>query len=88
MKVSLTSDIQGFIERKVQSGQYASADEAVNALLAHTRAQEEMTPQDLKELRDAIDLGLAEADRGQFADFTAEDIIAEGHAARSKKKVS
>jgi antitoxin ParD1/3/4 len=82
MNVSLDPQVQKFIEQKVRNGQYASPEEAVNQMLDHVRAQEELTPEDLDDLRAEIDIGIAEADRGEFAEFTAEDVIAERRAHR------
>ena len=86
MTVSLTPEMQSFIAEKVRAGQFASADEAVNALLAMTMAQERLTPEDVAELRAALDPAIAEADRGEFTAFTAEDVIREGRAARAGRR--
>ena len=89
MNVVLTAEVEKYVEEKVQSGQYASAEEAVNTLLVHVREQEQLTAADIEELRAEVDVGLAEADRGQFVAFTAEDIISERHASlAARKKVS
>jgi antitoxin ParD1/3/4 len=78
MTLSLTPEVQAFVAEKVRSGQYRSAEEAVNALLAMAMEQERLTPEDVAELRAQLDPAIAEADRGQFAEFTADDVIAEG----------
>ena len=89
MNVSLTPDVQEYVEQKVRTGQYASAEEAVNTLLALVREQEELSPEDIDELRAEVDIGIAEADRGEFVQFTAEEIIAERRSAlAARKKVS
>jgi len=56
----------------------------VNNLLQQSRQREELTADDIEELRREIDVGINEADHGQFADFDAEDVIAQRHAARKK----
>jgi len=86
MQVTLKPDLQQFVEEKVRVGEYASPEEAVNALLSQARELEQITPDDLIELRSLVDVGLAEADRGEFVEFTAEDVIAERRAAMSAKK--
>ena len=86
MTISLTPEIQQFVAEKVRSGQYKSADEAVNALLAMTMSQERLTPEDVAHLRRELDPAIAEADRGEFANFTAEEVIAERRAARAARK--
>ena len=83
MTISLKPEVQEFVAEKVRSGQYPSAEEAVNALLAMAMEQERLTPQDVAELRAQLDPAIAEADRGQFVEFTAEDVIAERRAARA-----
>jgi len=86
MTISLTPEVQEFVAEKVRSGQYRSAEEAVNALLAMTMQQERLTPEDVAELRAQLDPAIAEADRAQFVEFTAEDVIAERRAARTNRK--
>ena len=86
MTVRLTPEIEAFVAEKVRAGLYRSADEAVNALLATTREQERLTSEDIAELRAELDTALTEADRGEFVEFTAEDVIAERRAARDRKR--
>ena len=86
MTVMLTPEMEQFVAEKVRAGVYRSADEAVNALLAMTREQERLTPEDVAELRAELDPAIAEADRRQFVEFTAEGIINEGRAAQEKKR--
>jgi predicted transcriptional regulator len=52
------------------------------AIIVH----EEFTPEDIAELREEIDAGLADADNGNFADFSAENVIAERRAALAADK--
>lgn len=83
MNVSLSPDVQRFVDQKVRRGEYGSPEEAVNQILSRVQSQEELTPEDLADLRAEVDEGLAEADRGEFVEFTAEDVISERHAARA-----
>jgi antitoxin ParD1/3/4 len=86
MTVSLTPEVQKFVAEKVRARQYRSADEAVNALLAMTMQHERLTQEEMAELRAELDPATAEADRGEFVQFTTEDIIAEGRAGLSRKR--
>jgi Arc/MetJ-type ribon-helix-helix transcriptional regulator len=86
MNIRLKPEIQKYVKKKVRSGQYASPEEAVNTLLAHACRQEELTAEDKEELAAEIDLGISQADRGQFTKFTAEQIIAQRHKSRSAPK--
>jgi antitoxin ParD1/3/4 len=84
MTVTLTPELERFITAKVSSGEYASAQDAVNGLLAALKEQEALTPQDVAELREALDPALAEADRGDFTEFTAENVISEARSPRPR----
>jgi len=88
MNISLSPKVQKFIEAKVRDGQYASPQEAVNVLLSHLHQQEQLTAADREELRAELDVGIAQADRGGFVKFTADDVIVERRAARAKKTKS
>jgi antitoxin ParD1/3/4 len=82
VKITLHPRLQRFIDEKVRCGRYASVEEAVNDLLEQVRAQEKL---DIKELQAEMDIGLAEADRGEFVEFTAEDVIAAQRKARKNQ---
>ena len=84
--VRLNSAMAKFVAAKVRAGQFASADEAVNGLLAVLKGQEKLTPREVLELRAMLDPAIAEADRGEFVDFTAEQIIAERRAAARPRR--
>ena len=84
MNIALKPDVQKYVEEKVKTGQYTSPEEAVNILLQQSRQREELTADDIEELRREIDVGITEADHGKFADFDAEDVIAQRHADRKK----
>jgi Arc/MetJ-type ribon-helix-helix transcriptional regulator len=74
MNTTLHPDVQEFVEEKVKTGEYKSPEEAINGLLSRVRSQEELTPEDIADLRAELDPALAEADRREFA---GEDVIAE-----------
>lgn len=86
MTVTLNREARRFVEEKVRAGQYVSPDAAVNAMVELAQEQEKWTADDVAELRAEIDVGLREANRGDFIDYTAEDIIAEGRAALDAKR--
>jgi antitoxin ParD1/3/4 len=86
MNVTLHPDIEKFVADKVRTGQFSSAEQAVNELLSQLREQDELGPEDLAELRAEVDLGIAEADRGEFVEFTAEEVIAERRAVLAARR--
>lgn len=72
MTISLTADVERFLQSMVASGEFPSIDDAANALLA--RAEE------TERLRADLDEGIADADAGRFEEFNAESVIAEQRA--------
>lgn len=77
MEITLSPELIRFAEAKVASGEYGSVSEVVSGALALMR--EESAPLwTIEELRKEVQLGLDELDRGETAEFTADDIKAEG----------
>lgn len=65
MNVSLTPELERFIDDRVASGQYRSASEVVRESLRLLQEQEEERAAKLAWLRAAIDEGIASLDRGE-----------------------
>lgn len=70
-----------FVKREIASGRYASASEVVRAAL---RELEERGKR-LQALRDHLDAGAREAKRGEFVEFSVDDIV-ERAKKRARKK--
>lgn len=82
MEIRLEPHLARFIDEQVKRGIYDSAEDAVNAGVARLQTEEELSAADIEDLRAELDAGIAEADAGEFTQFTAEDIIAERRARR------
>lgn len=78
MKVVLPPELEAFVHDKVKSGEFATAAEAL--------AEGVRLLKERDELRHEISAGLEQADRGEFVEFTAEDIMAEGRRALEARK--
>jgi antitoxin ParD1/3/4 len=65
MQVTLTPEQQRFVEEKLKAGGFASASEVVGSALAMWKSQEELTPEDVDELRVQIQVGLEQSRRGE-----------------------
>lgn len=65
MHVSLTPELERFIEEKLKSGGFGSASEVVGSALAMWKAQEELSAEDVEELRAQIQIGLEQSRRGE-----------------------
>jgi antitoxin ParD1/3/4 len=83
--IRLSPEMQKFVDEKVRSGQFASASDVVNDALFVLQAQDELSPEDVDELRAEIAVGVEQADRGELVEFSAESIIAEGQRILSKR---
>lgn len=76
MHVSLTEKLEDYVRRKVASGLYNNASEVIREALRLKIATEESDEARLQRLRDAIDIGWQEAERGEFADYSLEKSLA------------
>ncbi|ATQ41749.1 type II toxin-antitoxin system ParD family antitoxin [Caulobacter mirabilis] len=74
MNVSLTPELEAFVEQAVKSGRYGSASEAVREGL---RLLQEREAKFLR-LKKDIEDGLASGDAGEFDDKVLERIKTEG----------
>lgn len=77
MNVSLTTELMEAVQSKVRSGMYNNASEVVREAL---RAMELQTAfratQQLEQLRHALAPGIAQADKGQYAAYDLERLMA------------
>lgn len=88
MKITIDPNLERFVEEKVRSGQYASADAVVSSALSLLRDQEAFTAEDLERLRREVAIGIEQLDRGESAPWDPEEIKAKGReilAARRRK---
>jgi antitoxin ParD1/3/4 len=86
MDISLTPESRRFVEEKVRSGQFASADDVVNSALATVRAQEELTADDVQALRREIEMGLEQSKRGESTPLDMAAIKAEVRRRRQAER--
>jgi antitoxin ParD1/3/4 len=81
MKVSLTPELEQYVNGKVQSGLYHSASEVIREGLRLLRQKDEVHQKKLQGLRRDIQVGIDQAKRGQVSSFneqTLEEIKSEG----------
>jgi len=77
MNVSLTTEMEEWVQRKVGSGLYTSASEVVREALRALYERETRKSSRLANLRDALAVGIQSADSGNLHDWD-----------HSKKRVS
>jgi len=71
--ISLTDELEAFVERLVKSGEYQNASEAVREGLRALQRQRREAARKLKALRRAARDGVAALDRGEFKTFDSAD---------------
>lgn len=85
MEIKLRPELQRFLDQQVREGHYGSTEDAINAGVAKLQTEHELSPSEIQELQADLDVGLAQADRGEFVEFSAEQIIEERHSAGKTK---
>ena len=78
MNVSLTPELEQFIQAKLTSGTYHSASEVIREGLRLLKERDQLQEMNLAALREEILKGVQQADQGMFSDSTIENIKAEG----------
>ena len=81
MNLSLTPELERWIEDRVQSGLYRSSSEVVREALRLLREKEELKELRRQQLRAAIGAGIDDLNQGRSEPFTRElvdDLKAEG----------
>ncbi len=68
MNVSLTPELEEFVQSRVASGRYQTASEVVREGLRLLEEREQSRATALKELRAKIRRGIEQADRGELLD--------------------
>lgn len=91
MNVSLTPELEQYVNGKVQSGLYHSASEVIRDGLRLLKEKEELHQRKLVELRREIQIGIDQADRGKVSTFneaTLEEAKVRGRERLAAKKVT
>ena len=68
MNVSLTPELEKFVQEKVKSGRYLSASEVVREALRLLQEEDQIRQLRLEKLRKEIMMGIEQLDRGEGVD--------------------
>ena len=82
MNVSLTPELEHWVDEKVRTGRYASASEVIREALRLLEQQELARKRQLVQVREKIDRALEQLEQGKALDL--EDARARLRAARKK----
>jgi len=74
LPITLRDEDERFIQNAVRSGSYLTHSEVVASALDLLKAREEFRRIRREQLRTEIQKGVEQLDRGETAEFTAEDI--------------
>jgi antitoxin ParD1/3/4 len=74
MNISLTPELEQYVNGRVRSGLYHSASEVIREGLRLLKEKDEVHQRKLDELRREIQIGVDQADRGQVSTFTKETL--------------
>lgn len=75
MNVSLTAEMVEFVESEVSSGEYVSASEVVRDAIRLMRREKEREEAKLRLLREEIDRGYEQSERGEFSSRSIDEIV-------------
>ena len=65
MNVSLTPELEKFVQEKVNSGMYTSASEVIRESLRLLHTHDDLQVQRIKQLNQAIEIGLQQLNSGK-----------------------
>ncbi len=86
MNVSLTPELEGFVQQKVESGRYNSASEVIREALRLLEDHDALRQIKLDALRKEIAIGLEQAERGEVSPLDIESIKAKGRELLRKQQ--
>jgi len=86
MNISLPSQMQRFLEAEVRAGKYATTSEAVRDGIRLLQERKAERAARLEELRKAVAIGVAAADRGDFTTIDFDAVLAEALARARRKR--
>jgi antitoxin ParD1/3/4 len=85
MNIVIDPVFEKIIEDQIKSGQYDTPEDVVRAGLMRLQTEVQFSAEEIEELREDIQIGLDQADRGEFVEFDAEDIIKEAREILAKR---
>lgn len=75
MNVSLTPELEKFVQQKVKTGRYLSASEVIREALRLLEERDIQRLMRIEKLRQEVAVGIEQSDRGEI--FDGEEVVAE-----------
>lgn len=86
MHISLTSQQEEWIQSLIKSGHYASTSEVMRHAIRLLQEDAEARRAKLGALREAVQKGADEIERGEFSEKSVADIIADSKTTGAKRR--
>ena len=86
MNISLTPELESFVQKKVESGMYQTASEVIREGLRLLKDREDLHHQKVEDLRREIAIGLQQADEGKVGPLNAKETLAKVREKRNSSK--
>ena len=86
MNVSLTKELENYVQDKLNSGMYTSASEVVREGLRLLQEHEMLRDAKLKALKSEINKGLNDVESGKVSSLDTDSIKSRGRQLLNKKK--
>ena len=87
MNVSLTAELEQFIERKLREGKYQTASEVVREALRLLADRDERRSLELQRLRNDIRLGLQDIQEGRVEDLDVKRLKSDARKELNARKL-
>ena len=87
MNVSLTSQLEQFVEKKVREGTYQTASEVIREGLRLLAERDQKRALELQRLRREIAVGLDQVENGQVGNLSVQKVKAEGRKRRAARRL-
>ncbi|MDQ2096034.1 MAG: type II toxin-antitoxin system ParD family antitoxin [Tychonema bourrellyi B0820] len=75
MNVSLTPELEKFVQQKVKTGRYLSVSEVIREALRLLEERDMQRQMRIEKLRQEVAVGIEQSDRGEI--FDGEEVVAE-----------
>jgi len=87
MNVSLTPQLEQFVDKKVRQGKYQTASEVIREGLRLLAERDQKRALELQRLRREIAVGLEQVENGQVGNLSVQKIKAEGRKRRAARRL-
>ena len=84
--ITLRDEDRAFLQHSLESGRYATESETVADALAELRAREKLHLARMAELKEKIEVGIGQLDRGEGVLWNADEIRAKGQSLRNSRQ--